>query len=203
MVSALSDACVAWATARAGAPGHRDSGDDFCVRQFEHRTMIAVLDGLGHGQAAATIAKEGVQLLQQAQTPDVVRLVRECHQGLRGSRGLVMSLAMFDSHENTMTWIGVGNVSGTLRCARSAARRTLLLRGGLIGNALPRLQLSVVPVAEGDTLIFTTDGVKAGIDDRLLQGPSLQAIAERILAHCRSGRDDALALVARYRGATR
>jgi phosphoserine phosphatase RsbX len=203
MVSALSDASVEWAAARAVAPGHRDSGDEFCIRLFEHRTMIAVLDGLGHGPAAATVAKEGLRLLEQAQSPDVVRLVHECHEGLRGSRGVVMSLAMVDSHENTMTWIGVGNVSGTLHCARSSGRKTLLLRGGLIGNALPRLQASVVPVAEGDMLIFTTDGVKPGIEDRLLHGQSLQAIAERILARSRSGRDDALALVARYRGAAR
>jgi phosphoserine phosphatase RsbX len=203
MVSALSDACVEWAAARAAAPGHRDSGDEFCVRQFEHRTLVAVLDGLGHGQAAATIAKEGVRLLEQAQTPDLVRLVRECHEALRGSRGLVMSVALFDSHEQTMSWIGVGNVSGTLRSPRSADRRTLVLRGGLVGNALPRLQLSVVPVTDGDTLIFTTDGVRASIEDRFLHGPSLQAIAEQILVHYRSGRDDALALVARYRGASR
>jgi negative regulator of sigma-B (phosphoserine phosphatase) len=203
MVSALSEACVEWAAARAVAPGHRDSGDEFCIRLFEHRTMIAVLDGLGHGPAAATVAKEGLRLLEQAQSPDVVRLVHECHEGLRGSRGVVMSLAMVDSHENTMTWIGVGNVCGTLHCARSSARKTLLLRGGLIGNALPRLQASVVPVVEGDMLIFTTDGVNPGIEDRLLHGQSLQAIAERILARNRSGRDDALALVARYRGAAR
>ena len=201
MVSALSGACVEWAAARAVAPGHRDSGDEFCIRLFEHRTLIAVLDGLGHGPDAASVAKEGVRLLEQARTQDVVRLVNECHEGLRGSRGVVMSLAMVDSHENTVTWIGVGNVFGTLRCARSSARKTLLLRGGLVGNALPRLQASVVPVAEGDLLIFTTDGVVPGIEDRLLHGQSLQVIAERILA--RSGRDDALALVARYRGATR
>ena len=203
MVSALSDACVEWAAARAVAPGHRDSGDEFCVRQFEHRTLVAVLDGLGHGQAAATIAKQGVRFLEQTQAPDLVRLVTECHQALRGSRGLVMSVAMFDSHEQTMSWIGVGNVSGTLRSPRSSDRRTLVLRGGLLGNALPRLQMSVVPVTDGDTLIFTTDGVRASIDDRFLHGPSLQAIAEQILVHYRSGRDDALALVARYRGARR
>ena len=202
MVSALSDACIEWAAARAVAPGHRDSGDEFCVRQFAHHTMIAVLDGLGHGQAAALTAREGVRLLEQAQTPDVVQLVRQCHEGLRGSRGLVMSLATFDSRDNTMTWIGVGNVSGTLRCSLPPARRTLLLRGGLVGNALPRLQLATVPVTEGDTLIFATDGV-ANIDDRLLQGPSLQRIAEQILARWRTGRDDALALVARYRGSAK
>jgi len=203
MVSALSNACVEWAAARAVASGHRDSGDEFCVRLFEHRTMIAVLDGLGHGPAAASVAREGVRLLEQTQTPDVVRILLECHAGLRGSRGVVMSLAMFDTRENSVTWIGVGNVSGTLRCSHSSARRTLLLRGGLVGSALPRLQASVIPVADGDMLIFTTDGVGPDVDDRLLQGQSLNAIAERILARCHSRRDDALALVARYRGTTR
>jgi phosphoserine phosphatase RsbX len=201
MASTLNGACVEWATARAVAPGHHDSGDEFCVRPFECRTMIAVLDGLGHGSAAAMVARRGVQLLEQSQTSDILTLVRECHERLRGSRGVVMSLAMFDAPENTMTWVGVGNVYGTLWSPRSSVRRTLLLRGGLVGDMLPRLQVSVVPVTEGDTLIFTTDGVTANIDDRMLQGHSLQVIAERILARCRNGYDDALALVARYRGA--
>jgi hypothetical protein len=103
-----------------------------------------------------------------------------------------MSLATFDSHENTMTWIGVGNVSGTLRTPRSSARETL-----------PRLHPSVVPVAEGDTLIFTADGAEPGIEDRLVPTQSLQAIAEGVLASRRDGRDHALAVVARYRGAAR
>ena len=203
MALTLNDACVEWATARAVAPGHHDSGDEFCVRPFERRTIIAVLDGLGHGSAAAVVARQGVQLLEQAQTSDLLKLVRACHERLRGSRGVVMSLAMFDAPENTMTWIGVGNVCGTLWSPRSSIRRTLLLRSGLIGDMLPRLQVSVVPVTEGDTLVFTTDGVAGNIDDRMLQGQSLQVIAERILTRCSNGHDDALALVARYRGATR
>ena len=203
MVSTLNDACVEWATARAVAPGHHDSGDEFCVRPFERRTIIAVLDGLGHGTAAAIVARQVVQLLEQAQTSDIVTLVRACHERLRGSRGVVMSLAMFDAAENTMAWIGVGNVCGTLWSPRSSVRRTLLLRGGLVGDMLPRLQVSVVPVTEGDTLVFTTDGVAGNIEDRMLEGQSLQVIAERILTRCSNGHDDALALVARYRGSTR
>jgi serine phosphatase RsbU (regulator of sigma subunit) len=189
--------------ARAIAHGHRDSGDEFCVRPFECRTLIAVLDGLGHGPAAATVARQGVRLLEQAQTPDVIRIVQECHDGLRGSRGLVMSVAMFDAPSNTMTWVGVGNVCGTLWRRSSSQRQTLLLRSGLVGDVLPRLQESVIPVSEGDTLVFTTDGVAEDIGDRVLQGSSVQAIADRILACGSKGRDDALALVARYKGAAR
>lgn len=202
MVSTVKRACGEWATAKAVARGHRDSGDEFCVRSFDQRTMIAVLDGLGHGPAAARAAREGVRLLERSLTPDLLTLVRECHDGLRASRGVVMSLAMFDGGGSTMTWIGVGNVCGTLWSPRSSTRQTLLLRGGLVGDTLPRLQVSVVPVSDGDTLIFTTDGI-ADINDRLLQGQSLQAVAERILACGSKGHDDALTLVARYRGATR
>jgi hypothetical protein len=201
MVPAVNDGCcVEWAAAKAPARGFRDSGDEFCVRPFENRTMIAVLDGLGHGPDAASVSRQGVRLLEQAQTHDVLKLVRTCHDGLRGSRGLVMSLAMFDEAADTMTWLGVGNVCGTLWCPRWSRQQTLLLRGGLIGDALPNLQVSVVPVSEGDTLIFTTDGLDDEIDTRGLQGQSVQAIAEKLLTRrCKSRNDDALALVARYR----
>jgi serine/threonine protein phosphatase PrpC len=203
MAQTINGACIEWATARTVAHGHADSGDEFCVRPFEHRTLVAVLDGLGHGTAAANVARLGVRLLKQAQTPDITRLVQHCHEGLRGSRGLVMSLALFDEIDETLTWIGVGNVGGTVWCPRSSLRRTLLLRSGLVGSALPQLQVSVVPLTEGDILVFTTDGVGTDINSSLLRGSSVQAIAERILAQCSSGRDDALALVARYRGVPR
>jgi hypothetical protein len=61
----------------------------------------------------------------------------------------------------------------------------------------------VIRLNEGDTLVVSTDGVNADIDAHLLEGISLQAMAERILARCRTGRDDALVLLARYRGAGR
>jgi hypothetical protein len=183
------------------APGHRDSGDQCCVHTRGQHTIVGVLDGLGHGPAAASAAKLGVDQIQQSHAHDVVTLMRECHGRLRGSRGAVMSLAMFDSLDRTMTWIGVGNVRGTLWCARTAKWKSLLLRSGVVGEVLPQLQASIVPVTEGDTLVFTTDGVGPDIDQRLLNGASLQASAERILARCRTGRDDALVLLARFRGA--
>lgn len=205
MVSTVDrdSASVDWASARVVAPGHSDSGDQCCVRTIAQRTMLAVLDGLGHGPAAASAARLGVEQIEQSHAQDVVTVVRECHGRLRASRGVVMSLAMFDSLERTITWIGVGNVRGGLWCWQSATWKSLVLRSGVVGDVLPPLQASVVPVTEGDTLVFTTDGIGADIDDRLLKGDSLQVTAERILARCCTGRDDALVLLARFRGAGR
>lgn len=200
MVQTVTRAAVEWATARMCARGQADSGDECVVRALEGRTLIAVIDALGHGKAASHVAKECTRLLEEAETADLIDLVHFCHERLRGSRGLVMSLALIDASQHSLTWIGIGNVSGTLWCPRASQRRTLLLRGGLVGSALPRLQVSVVPVTEGDTLVFATDGVARTIDTGLLRGSSVHDIAERILNTCSSGRDDALALVARYRG---
>jgi hypothetical protein len=165
--------------------------------------MIAVLDGLGHGPAAASAASLGVRLLRQSQAHDVVTLVRECHYGMRATRGAVMSIALFDGFEGTMTWLGVGNVRGSLWSPQSSTWKSLLLRSGVVGDFLPPLRASVIRLNEGDTLVVSTDGVNADIDAHLLEGISLQAMAERILARCRTGRDDALVLLARYRGAGR
>src|SRR4029453_12896756 len=43
-----------------------------------------------------------------------IRLMRECHQSLVGLRGAVMSVASIHATEETMTWLGVGNVEGLL-----------------------------------------------------------------------------------------
>jgi hypothetical protein len=52
-----------------------------------------------------------------------------------------MSLAMFDSLERTMTWIGVGNVRGSVWCPQSTTWKSPLpLRsGGVVGESLPHL----------------------------------------------------------------
>ena len=108
---------------------------------------------------------------------------------------------MFDGRRGTMAWVGVGNVSGALWSPGSALREHLLLRGGVVGLVLPPLQVSVLPVTAGDTLIFTTDGVQGYIDTRLFRADSLQGIANCVLRTHGTGVDDALVLVARYRGA--
>jgi hypothetical protein len=56
-----------------------------------------------------------------------------------------------------------------------------------------------VAIAPGDTIVFTTDGVRSESIDILDRRAKPQANAERILAVGSTRRDDALVLVARYR----
>jgi len=75
-------------------------------------------------------------------------------------------------------------------------------RGGIVGSELPRLQPQQHHLATGDLLIFATDGIREGFVEGLPGDATPQQLADHILARHRKGTDDALVLVARYRGRT-
>jgi len=97
----------------------------------------------------------------------------------------------------------VGNVEGRLLRANPHAdppQESLLLRGGVVGGDLPVPYASIVPVWPGDTLVFTTDGVRSNFAEGLTVSEPPQRSADRILGQYGKHTDDALVLVARYVG---
>jgi phosphoserine phosphatase RsbX len=197
---------------------------------FDTGVLVAAIDGIGHGEEAATAAERAVRILESDPHQSVITLVSRCHEGLRTTRGVVMSLASFNTQDETMTWLGVGNVEGRLIRAsphaipnerRSVERRIrslptmverrrgerrqsrsefLLLRAGVVGSHLPALQGAVLPLRPADTLLLATDGVALPPIEDVGRGERPQAIAERILSRHKKGSDDALVVVARWVG---
>jgi len=194
-----------WGVAKCALPGEEVSGDQHLVQPFTHGALVAVVDGLGHGQDATTAARVAVSTLTNRPGDSVIALVKRCHEALTKTRGAVTTLASFNILEATMTWLGVENVEGVLIRAdtrATPATESVLLRGGVVGYQLPALQAGVVPVSRGDLLILATDGIRSGFVQNLIATDPPQQIADRILAQHFKGTDDALALVVRYRGMT-
>jgi len=194
---------IEWGVAVQPLEGEAESGDQYVVQPFPKGVLVAAVDGLGHGPEAAAAARSAVAILKDYAHEPVISLLRRCHERLIRTRGAVMSLASFNALDNTMTWLGVGNVEGVLLRADAAAdppRENVLLRGGVVGCQLPTLHASILPVTRGDVLILATDGIRSGfVEDVTLSDPP-QRIAEHILARRATGMDDALVLVARYLG---
>jgi phosphoserine phosphatase RsbX len=194
---------IEWGTAGRALGEGEPSGDQHVVRQFAGGVLLGVVDGLGHGREAADAAGIAVETLERHADEPVVPLVRRCHDALRGSRGVAMSLASIDSVDNSMAWIAVGNVEGVLhRHDTGVVLRweRLLLRGGVIGYQLPALRASITSVRAGDMLVFATDGLRSDFAEAIDALASPGDNAERILAGFSKGTDDALVLVARYQG---
>jgi len=190
-----------WWAAKRTLPGQTDSGDHHLVRKLSTGALLAVVDGLGHGQDAAAAAKIAIRILRRRAQEPIVALVNHCHAALRETRGAVMSLAHFQAKEGTITWLGVGNVVGLVMrpvTGNGVQPVRLLLRGGVVGGHLPALHVSTFPVQSGDTLVFATDGIGGDFERDLVPSQSLQPLAEGILARHGLKTDDALVLLARF-----
>ncbi|HKB23810.1 MAG TPA: SpoIIE family protein phosphatase [Methylomirabilota bacterium] len=196
---------IDWAVAGSILPGQPESGDQHLVKLTPEGVLVAVVDGLGHGVEAAEAARAAVRSLERQGSQTMIALVRGCHGALAGTRGVVMSVAAFNARDETLTWVGVGNVEGLLLRAQAAVnprRESLLLRGGVVGVHLPALSAAILPLMRGDTLIFATDGIRNDfVLAPLAQGESPKPLADYILTHWSRGIDDALVVVARWMGA--
>ena len=193
-----------WWVAQHALPGQTTSGDHHLVQEYPRGVLLAAVDGLGHGSEASDAADVAIRVLRTLAPEPVLALVNRCHEALRGTRGVVMSLAQYDVREGAVTWTGVGNVEGLAlrpRSGNGAASTRLLLRRGLVGAHMPPLHVATFPVQPGDLLILTTDGVAAGYERGLDAAAPLQTLAEGILARHGRRDDDALVLAARIVGA--
>jgi negative regulator of sigma-B (phosphoserine phosphatase) len=197
----MKAAGLEWSTAAATMPGEAESGDRYWAGSGSNGMMFAVIDGLGHGQAAGAASDIAIATVERHVNEPLVEIIRHCHEALRGTRGVAMSLAAFNVEDAMLTWIGVGNVEGTLlHRDPGLPPDKLLLRNGVVGSHLPTLRAEAVVVRPGDILTIVTDGVTAEPLLRLAMDGHIESMADGILANACKGTDDALVLVSRYRG---
>ena len=114
-----------------------------------------------------------------------------------------MSMALLNGLDGTITWAGIGNVEGLLVRANPGVKphkESLLLRAGVLGGQWPEPHASKIPIMSGDMLVFTTDGIRSGFDEKVALRHPPKEIASNILSQHAKGSDDALVLVARYLG---
>jgi hypothetical protein len=182
-------------------PGQEECGDRYVVAPFSDGVLVAAVDGIGHGAEAARAAEIAGNILKSSPHEALEPLLKRCHDELRGTRGVVMSVASFNHPEMALTWAGVGNVEGKLlSCDTLSQPRTLLLSVGILGHRLGPIHPTVLPIKAGDTLIFSTDGVREDFDQHMDLSQSPQHLADDIMARSARHTDDALVLVGRYLG---
>lgn len=181
------------------------SGDLPVVAASPTGVLLAVIDGLGHGPEAAEAARDAARVLVANAGEPVIPLVERCHEALRKTRGVVLSLAALRPADSSITWLGVGNVEGLLvRADRRAtpARESIQLRGGVVGYQLPPLRATTLAIACGDIVIMVSDGIRSEFAVGLALERGAQDLAATILHRHARGTDDALVLVVRYLGGT-
>ncbi|MDT4962456.1 MAG: phosphoserine phosphatase RsbX [Pseudonocardiales bacterium] len=196
---------IEWAAASLPMAGETECGDRaLAVDHGGDLALFGVIDGLGHGAAAAAAAERAAELLGRAPADPLNVLIDTCHRELASTRGAAMTLAQIDLHADVLRWMGVGNVTATLAArapngmeTRSSAR----LLGGIVGYRMPELpQPERISIRPGHMLVVASDGIAEEHVASLDFAASATAAAGHILDRYRKETDDALVLVARHRG---
>lgn len=186
-------------------PGEHVCGDQAIAIDINSAAaLFGVLDGLGHGPAAAAAALSAVETLKGGRGERLEVLVQLCHRVLGGTRGVAMTLAHADFKTGQLSWTGIGNVTANL-VAKAASgvqiRSSVRLANGIVGYRIPEISpTQVVTLRTGDLLVIASDGVAEDHLDHIDFAAPAKDIAEHILGKHAKETDDALVLAARHRG---
>jgi len=170
--------------------GETRSGDAVLVRNDSEVCLLAVIDVLGHGPGAATVAEQALSFLSSAPLLEGVRpLVEGLHQALFGTRGAAATLCLLRS--GALEAAGVGNVSVRLFGTKLA----VLLSPGILGGRLRGLRVSRGELRSPTRLLLHSDGIRAEhLHDRPPGTPA--EACDAILTQYGGDHDDATILIA-------
>jgi phosphoserine phosphatase RsbX len=181
--------------------GEQRSGDLAVFAPYPDGGLVAVIDGLGHGDEAADASAIAGEVIRAHSGDPAKHLLDRCHEALRKTRGVVMTLAWFDLRDESVWWVGVGNVEA--RFVRGASlygdrHDSALVMGGVVGYNLPAVRPARTDLMPGDAVVFATDGIDPNFAGSLTPHLPAQRLADRIFENHHKGTDDALAAVVRY-----
>jgi negative regulator of sigma-B (phosphoserine phosphatase) len=169
--------------------GEALSGDAVFVRREGDRTLVSVIDVLGHGPEAAEVAATAVEKLREARLDRGVTMLLEClHEGLRGTRGATALLCLVTG--GVLQGTSVGNIT---LCAHGGL--PIVPTPGVVGGQMRPLRVFVGKLSPGDRLVAHTDGIRAGVLLGDLVGISGRDACAEVMRARRRPNDDAAVLV--------
>lgn len=182
--------------------GERVSGDAWAAADSKERSVLMVVDGLGHGVLAATAARAAVRAFHQNVGASSERLVAALHEALRGTRGGAVAIVDVRWPDRHLEFAGVGNVSAGFYTPRGS--RSFVSLSGTLGVEIRRVQAFDYEWSPDGVLVVHSDGL--GTRWEMSSYPGLLSRDPSVIAavlyrdHVRR-RDDVTVLVARERPA--
>lgn len=179
-------------------PGHDQNGDAFLIEHGTGRTLVGVIDGLGHGDAAHRAAREAQQYVRSHTAESLEGIFAGVEHACRDTRGVVMLLARFEWAAGTVSLGSVGNVA--LRLCHATESRHLVAERGVLGGNASAPKIREWDWDPGAVLVLHSDGLTStwDCDEFALQDErSAPDTARELLRSLSTGDDDATVLVVR------
>lgn len=178
--------------------GEEQNGDAWTGKASREGATIAVIDGLGHGPAAATASSGAVRVVAERFESPLEHILQDAHGALRPTRGAAVGIARIHLSAGKADFIGIGNIAGTI-VTDDSMRKTVSLPG-IVGHEMRKAQSFSYPWLAPSVLVLQSDGVSSNWNT--VHYPGLMQHEPALIAavlyrdHCR-GTDDATVVVAK------
>ena len=177
-------------------PGEQVCGDAWACDSTPDRTVVVIVDGLGHGIGAADAAQEAIATFRKHVDLKPGAILSYIHDALRKTRGAVAAVVEIRAQHGELLYAGVGNVSAVL--VQGSGSRNLLSHNGTLGATAPRIQEFKFEWPSDAMLVLHSDGVQTRWDLNTYAGLTTRraaVIGGALLRDFRRHRDDASIVV--------
>jgi anti-sigma regulatory factor (Ser/Thr protein kinase) len=148
---------------RVPRAGEDACGDDCETAGIEDgRYVVLLVDGLGHGIAAAAAAEEATRLFRARPHGGPETILAMLHDGLRGTRGAAGAVAEIDPRRRQIRFAGIGNVAGTVWA--EGKTRAMVSHHGTLGHQASRIHGFTYPWSADAVVVLHSDGISARWD---------------------------------------
>ena len=180
--------------------GETVSGDVVFTRRIEeHRVLVLLADGLGHGAAAAEAAARCVTTLALRAETSLEEAFLEAHRNLRGGRGAVAAAVLLDGQARSLRTAVIGNIVVRQVGTRKGTTwsMTAVATPGVLGGVFRSVPIQQSQLELGDVIVVHSDGVRSHFETVQVRATDARSAAEEIVARHGRGRDDASCAVVR------
>ena len=185
-----------WQVGVATRPRHfaAANGDAFVIHEWNGQLIAGVIDGLGHGEPAQEAALAAQSYVRSHYDSEFDRLFCGVSRACRGTRGVVMALARFES-PTTMTLANLGNIE--MRPWTGAERLQIIVQRGFLGVRENHVRVQQHRWDPSWMLVLHSDGLRTHwqwADFPGLEREPPQAVANKLLGILAKKDDDATIL---------
>jgi anti-sigma regulatory factor (Ser/Thr protein kinase)/serine/threonine protein phosphatase PrpC len=176
------------------------NGDAFVVKKWEDSILVALIDGLGHGQFAHLAAGRARQYVQDHFDAPLKDIFRNTGRACKATRGVVMAIARFDRGRNVLTFASIGNIEA--RVLGSPEPMSFIVRRGIVGVNTSNPAVTEHRWEPSYLMILHTDGLSVHWkweDFPDITYEKAEIVSQRMLRRFAKDHDDATVVVVKGR----
>lgn len=177
--------------------GEIANGDSYVIKQTKTGSLIAVIDGVGHGVLAHQASNAARQYIERHAELPLLDIFKGVDRACAATRGVVMAIAVFDWHQKVFRFASVGNIEVSV-FHDNREKPKFIVRRGIVGKHAPQPVITENEWHVGDMLALHSDGLSthwSWNDFTLYAEYPAQVIAENIYNVTQKNYDDATIII--------